>query len=121
MVIQVLQNATETESYDKKGKYLYKKIIYLKKCCHKYQHKNITTKYYIFINKLLFQKIYIRKTRHKVHRKFYQKVTPKKTIKSPTKSANQSKYTAMLKCFPKFEQALMHNNIYDGAHFKKLE
>ena len=78
-------------------------------------------KSYIFINKLLFQSIYIPITRYKKQKKLYQKIAPKKTInlKSYKKLASKSKNTTLIKNFSKFE--LMHNNIYKEAHFKKVE
>ena len=78
-------------------------------------------KSYIFINKLLFQSIYIAITRYKKQKKLYQKIAPKKTInlKSHKKLASESKNTTLIKNFSKFE--LMHNNIYKEAHIKKVE
>ena len=37
-------------------------------------------KSYVFINKLLFQSIWIPKTRYKKQKKLYQKIATKKTI-----------------------------------------
>ena len=56
-------------------------------------------KSYIFINKLLFQSIYIPITRYKKQKKLYQKIAPKKTInlKSYTKLASKSKNTTLIK------------------------
>ena len=97
------------------------KIIYQKKYCHKYQHKNMLQKSYILINKLLFQSMCIPKTRYKKQKKLYQKTAPEKTInlKPYKKPANKSKHTTLIKNFSKFD--LMHNNIYKEAHFKKAE
>ena len=96
-------------------------IIYQKKYCHKYQHKNMLQKSYILINKLLFQSMCVPKTRYKKQKKLYQKIAPKKTInlKPYKKPANKSKHTTLIKNFSKFD--LMHNNIYKEAHFKKAE
>ena len=78
-------------------------------------------KSYIFINKLLFQSIYIPKTRYKKQKKLYQTIASKKTInlKPQKKPANKSKYTTLIKNFSKFK--LMQNNIYKETHFKKVE
>ena len=59
---------------------------------------------------LLFQIIYIPKTRYKKQKKLYQKITSKKTInlKPYEKPANKSKRTTLIKNFSKFEQASTH-------------
>ena len=67
-------------------------------------------KSYIFINKLLFWRIYVRKTRYEKTKKLYQKITPKKTINREIskKPANKSKHTTIIKSFSKFVQACNH-------------
>ena len=115
----------------KRRKYLHKKIIYRKKCCHKYQHKNMLQKSYIFINKLLFQNIYIPITRYKKQKKLYQKIAPKKTInlKSYTKLASKSKNTTLIKrtflnsssCTITFiKKHISRKNILENMHNKNI-